>query len=261
MLLKGTKMTEDKKDLAIIEADKKGVLTPKNLESQWRIAKYYSSSGMLPKQFNTPEKVLVAMQYCYELNIKPLTGMRQIAIIQGIPCAYGDLPLGIARSSGNLEYIKEQIIDKNTNEICADNKNLTAEPFAAVCKIKRKNEPEIVAAYSIEDAKNAGLLSRSDCWRKYPKDMLKYRARSRALKDAFADLLNGVAIAEYDYAEMPDKKKLKEDPVISPKQHFMNVASTLTSSDVNKTINDVDNTTTSQEFDFIKEGTLEEDIS
>ena len=40
-------------------------------------------------------------------------------------------------------------------------------------------------------------------WKKFPKELLRYRTRARALKDKFPDIMTGVTIAEYDYHTIP----------------------------------------------------------
>ncbi len=197
-------LKKDKKESNQIEAMKNGMLVGKDLEGQYRLAKCFVMSKMVPRAFDTPEKVLTAMQYSYELGLKPLTGMRQIAIINGIPSIYGDLPLAMVESSGLLEDIEEYLFDKDYKKICLENKNLDVNIFGAFCRVKRKNRSATEKVFTIDDAVYAKLLnpdgkSNRECWAKYPKLMLKYRARSMALKDSFSDVLSGIAIAEYDY--------------------------------------------------------------
>lgn len=177
-----------------------GVLTPRNIDEAWRMATIGMKSGMLPDRFKSPEAVLIASQYAAELGLMPLTGMKSIAVVKGTPCLYGDLPLALCQGSGKLESIKEIFLDTNGNEINLANKNLMAEVGAAVCIVKRRGDSEKGEYYfTMEEAKKAGLAGSTPTWTKYPKRMLRYRARSQALKDKFADCLNGIGIAEYDH--------------------------------------------------------------
>jgi hypothetical protein len=183
---------------AQINVDESGVLKPRNIDEAYRLAKAYVMSGILPERYKTAESVLTAMQFALELGLKPLTAMRQIAVVKGTPCLFGDLPLSLCYSSGKLEAIKEVWLDKDGREINLANKNLTAQAYAAFCVVKRKGDPEpLEAFFTMDDAQNAGLLN-SPTWKAYPKRMLRYRARSQALKDKFPDCLNGISIAEYD---------------------------------------------------------------
>lgn len=200
-LVTGKKKVEDL-PVKKIEADESGLLVGKDVSQQYQLAKAYAASGMLPQSYKTPEMVLTAMQYAYEVGLKPLTAMRQIAVINGTPSFYGDLPLAIVMNSKKMVSINEYIIDEDQKEICIKNKNIQAKVFGAVCTVIRDNKLEVERYFTIEDAQQAGLLNR-DCWKHYTKTMLKYRARAMALKDCFPDVLNGINIAEYDQGEIP----------------------------------------------------------
>lgn len=180
-----------------------GRLVGRNLDEQWRLATAYCKSGMLPSNFNTPAKVLTGMSFAAELGLKPITALRQMAIINGAPAVYGDLPIAIVQASNKLEWIKESFFDEEENEICIENKNLSAEKCRATCEVKRMGQPSTtVRTFSVADATKAGLLPERNPnkpWAKYTSRMLQMRARSWALKDTFGDVLAGISIAEYDY--------------------------------------------------------------
>lgn len=220
---KEKKTVEEQKQIAVKEPinAEGGILTPSNFDAGFRLAKCYVASGLLPKLFNTPEKALVAMQLCYELGLQPLTGMRQIAVINGTPSLYGDLPLALVHRTGQLMEFKETFLDNEGKEVLTG-----GQVFAAKCYAKRKNGIEAVAVFSLDDAKKANLIDRSDSWKKYEKDMLIYRARSRVLKSLFPDALNGIAIAEYDYAmneeEIKNQKVIAETGPINIRAEIMN---------------------------------------
>lgn len=190
----------------LICVDDTGKLAPSNFGETWKMAQLYLNSKLLPARFATKEAIVVAMQYAAELGLPPLTGIRQIAVVQGTPCTFGDLPLSLVQRSGKLESINEYLIDDKGQRICTDNKNLQAKAVCAVCIVKRKGDSEpLERFFSLDDAAVAGLGG-SPTWKAYPKLMMKYRARSQALKDKFADCLNGIAIAEYDYNEHPNEE-------------------------------------------------------
>ena len=198
-------MSEERNENEIVKLDDQSLVAGQSIESQYRLAKMNRASGILPKQYTKPEQVLVAMQLAYELGLKPLSAMRQIAVINGTPSMYGDLPLSLCYASGKLEYIKETHYDKSGKTICEENQNVTAEVFGAKCVVKRKGEPEEhVSTFNMDQAQKANLISRSPVWKSYPSRMLTYRARSQALKDKFADCINGLSIAEYDYNINPN---------------------------------------------------------
>lgn len=178
-----------------------------HIEMQWSLAVKYVKSGILPASYTTPEKVFTGMHFAKELGLKPLTALRQIAVINGTPSLWGDLPLGIVRASGELEYFDEYLVNEKSEKISLENKNISDPIFAAVCEIQRKKDKRKTFIFTMMDKDSAGL-GNSPTWKKYPKLMLKYRARSIALKDVFSDYLNGVAIAEHDFNTIPTEGKV-----------------------------------------------------
>lgn len=202
-----TQSVPTKNEIALSET---GAALPKTVEDQYRLAKAYVSSGMLPKQYVRPEQVITGMAFANELGLHPLTGLKSIAVINGNPCIFGDLPLALVMKSGLLESIEEILIDVSGQMIKpGENKEL----FGAVCRVKRKGLANYtVTSFTLDEAKKAELLSR-DPWKKYTKRMLQMRARAQALKDTFPDVLNGIAIEEYDQQEpdsTPGTDKAKE---------------------------------------------------
>lgn len=191
---------------AVVEVTEAGYLQAKDIEGRYRIAKALFDSKMVPKSYENPHMVFAGMEYAVELGLRPFQGLRNIAIINGNPCIWGELPLALARRTGELESIEEFLIDKDYNRISFANKNLHAQHWGAVCQIKRKGQPMVEAFFTIEDADRAKLTKRSreTPWDTYPKVMLVRRARSQALKTSFADALAGIAIAEYDHNYLPD---------------------------------------------------------
>jgi hypothetical protein len=186
-----------------VAIDDNGMLRPRSIEEAFRVATAFHKSGLLPQRYNSPEMVLTAMQLALELRLQPLTAMRQIAVINGTPSLYGDLPLSLCYASGKLEWIKEVWLDKDGNVISLDAKNLNAPVAAAVCRLKRVGDPEVLeTSFTMAEAAAAGLANK-DIWKAYPKRMLRFRARQAGLKDKFPDVLNGIAVAEYDFHESP----------------------------------------------------------
>lgn len=173
------------------------MLTPRTIESQFRYAAALCKSRMVPKAFDTPEKVLAGLQFAYELGLKPMTALRQIMVLNGTPALFGDLPLSLVRQSGKLRKIREYWYDKNGKELPPMAK--PDELFGAYCEVHRWTEEDpVVRVFTLDDAEKARLLGKEGPWKQYPKRMLQCRARAWALKDAFPDVLSGAAIAEYD---------------------------------------------------------------
>lgn len=156
-------------------------LIPKTIDEAYRLAKMIADSGLAPKDYvGKPNNVMVAMQMGAEVGLAPMQALQNIAVINGRPSLWGDAALAVVQASGLLEWIDEKVTAEGT-----------------VCRAQRKGYPEpIVREFTISDAKTAGLLNKDGPWKNYPKRMMQMRARSWVLRDAFADALRGLAVAE-----------------------------------------------------------------
>lgn len=210
--MQDTDLMEESKPVAALEAPKKaeakievrdGLLLGETFEAEWRIAQVLIASGMVPKSLDTPAKVIAGRQYAKELGLPVVSGLRQIAVINGQPSIWGDLPLALCFRSGELAWIDEQFITEDFEKISLANKNLKVDPWGSVCRAKRKNGTEVERFFTIEDAKRAGLLDKPGPWKQYRRRMLQLKARGLALKDLMPDVLQGISIAEYDFDVLP----------------------------------------------------------
>ena len=155
-------------------------LNPKSLDEAIRFAEVLSKSNIVPKDFaGNPGNILVAIQWGMELGLQPMQAMQSIAVINGRPSLWGDAVIGLVRGSPLCEYIYE-----------------TDDGHAATIRVKRRGEEEQVRTFSMDDAKQAGLLGKSGPWSSYPKRMRQMRARAFALRDVFPDVLRGMPVAE-----------------------------------------------------------------
>lgn len=133
----------------------------------------------------------MALQLCHELGLPPMASIGKIAVINGTPSLFGEMPLALVMKSGLLEDIQESVE--------MDGK----DPLRATCAVKRKGMSPMVREFTRDDATRAGLWGKG-VWAKYPKRMIQMRARGHAIKDAFPDVLSGVSIAEYDWDTVVD---------------------------------------------------------
>lgn len=171
------------------------LITPQSFDEAMAIAEKLAASDLVPKAYKgKPANMVIAWEMGAELGLSPMTALQSIAVINGKPSLYGEAPLAIVMASGLLEQIAEE---------------LDAENRVATCTVKRKGLPEIRRQFSMEEADQAQMwevdghgngswkpLSQRATWKSWWRDMLKYRARGRALKDAFPDVLKGVEIQE-----------------------------------------------------------------
>lgn len=158
---------------------------PKSTAEAMELAKTLASSQLIPKAFQQrPDDVFVAMMWSHSLGIPIVQGLQGIAVINGKPSLYGDALLAVCMGSGQMADIEETVTGN------ADN-------LTATCKVTRRGKPTpVVSTFSMADARAAGLLGKPGPWKQYTSRMLKMRARAFALRDAFPDVLSGIASAE-----------------------------------------------------------------
>lgn len=166
----------------------------------------YMKMGLMPKQFKNPYEGAGAILYAKQLGLAPLTAWNDIALVHGKFSVFATLFRGLARRSP--EYGEDEMfwLDKEQKRICADNKNLNSEVWAAVCRTKKKNGT-IWNEYffTMDDAKMAelvppkrrdGSINYDSPWIKYPKDMLMYKSMARSYKANYSEALSGVQMYE-----------------------------------------------------------------
>lgn len=159
---------------------------PTNMDEAMNLATTLAGSGMVPAFYeNKPKAILVAMMWSHTLGIPLIQGLQYIAVINGRPCMYGDGLLAVVRASGLLQDIKEEVIETPDKKL------------VATCTVWRKGTQTPVSnSFSQDDAIKAGRWNNTPTWKGYPKRMLKMRARAYSLRDAFPDVLTGMASAE-----------------------------------------------------------------
>jgi hypothetical protein len=168
---------------------------PATLTEAMAFSEMLAKSSMVPRAYQgKAEDVLVAMQWGREIGLAPLQALQNIAVINGKPSVYGDAAMALVQASPVCEDIEETIEGEGT-----------PNPVA-VCIAKRKGRKPVVARFSLEDAKRAGLWGKPGPWQAYPKRMMQMRARGFALRDAFPDILKGLITVE-EAQDYPDRDR------------------------------------------------------
>jgi hypothetical protein len=171
-----------------------------------------AKSSMVPRAYqNKPEDILVATIWGKEIGLATLQALQNIAVINGKPSVYGDAAMALVQASPVCEDVEEYFEGEGT-----------PNPIA-VCVAKRKGRKPVVAKFSVEDAKRAGLWGKQGPWSAYPKRMMQMRARGFALRDAFPDVLKGLITAE-EAQDYPDEAKPKQAKDITPRNPLDMVA-------------------------------------
>lgn len=173
------------------------------LDDMFRFAKYVVASGFAPKGMEKPESILIAVEMGYEVGLSPMAALQNTAVVNGRPTIYGDAALALVRASGLMERYEEKPVGTKGKD-----------DFGYRVSAKRKGDPsEYSETFTVADAKQANLWGKSGPWSQYPARMLKFRARSFLLRDAFGDVLKGMKTAEevmdYDVEVTSEPKKPK----------------------------------------------------
>ena len=155
-----------------------------NLTEAIAVADYFAQSDLVPKDYKGKSgNIVVAWQKGYEVGLLPQQSLETIAVINGRACIWGDGLIALVKNSDKEEWTNETITGTGDNMI-------------ATCETKRLGQEQTIKrSFSVNDAKTAGLWG-NNVWKKYPQRMLQMRARGLCLRDAYPDVLNGMALAE-----------------------------------------------------------------
>jgi len=160
-------------------------IIPRNIDEIWRFAGIVVKAGMAPKSLDTVEKATVAIMHGMEIGLTPMAALQSIAVVNGVPTLFGDGMVALVRASGLMDDLIETV------------ESDAQGPTVAVCKVKRRDQSSwVVHAFTRAEAMKAGLWKKQGPWVQYPQRMMQMRARSWALRDAFADVLRGLHSAE-----------------------------------------------------------------
>lgn len=165
------------------------------MEDIFLFSKAVIDSGMAPKGFDSPQKILVAIQMGMEVGLAPMSSLQNIAVINGRPTIYGDAVPGICQSE--VEDYKDEMLGSEGDDGWG----------YKVTVSRRGRASPITRTFTVADAKKAGLWLKSGPWSQYPKRMLLMRARTFAFRDAFPDKLRGLPTYE-EARDHPEPKNV-----------------------------------------------------
>jgi hypothetical protein len=149
------------------------------IDAMKAIARTLLKSGFLPYHINTEEKAVTIMLKGLELGVPMMTSLENIAVIKGKPVIQGNLMLSLIRRTGGTWKVLEQ-----TNTACR-------------IEFQRPGFEPYTAAFTIEDAKRAGLLNKKgEIWQMYTRLMLFWRAVAIGGRTLFPDAVQGLYIPE-----------------------------------------------------------------
>lgn len=185
-----------------------------NLDKKKELAKILIASGLIPKNLDTPEKVLVCLFKAQEIGIPPMEALASMPVINGKVTMQGNLILSLINKSHNVSQLK---IDSKDNQ-------------CTVTMSRKDYDMSHTASFNIDDAKKAGLMDKQ-IWRQYTKLMLQWRAVAICARVVFPDIMSGLytpeEIACIDNNIHADIDQLTGDVIVAPvngKQIDLNVS-------------------------------------
>jgi hypothetical protein len=134
-------------------------------------------TGFLPSSIKTTEQAIAICLMGRELGLAPMTSLTNISVINQKPVLEAKLMLALIYKRFPDAHVA--ILENTTEQ-------------AAVEFGRGPDKPKSRFTFSIKQAMDNGLLSK-DNWKKYPADMLLWRAMSRGAKAVFPDVFTVTA--------------------------------------------------------------------
>lgn len=170
-------------------------MNPKRWQVMTAMAQTFITSGALPESIKNAAQLIMVMQAGYEAGMQPLESINAFYIVNGKITMYGDAVTSqVIKHGHTVEWFD---CDGNSAEV----------------EITRgDNGKKMRGKFTIEMAQERGLTTYSDgrpnqFWKKYPANMLKYKALGEIVDFIVPDALHGAPIKEVIEADM--------DPVIA----------------------------------------------
>lgn len=151
---------------------------PASLPDQMELAKALSTSGLLPDHLrNRPENILALFYAAQSVNIPIWQAFQSMQVISGKVGMSADLHRALILRAGHTFRVVESTDQK-----------------ATVVGVRRDDPDryEHKATFTLADAVTAGIANGTS-WKKYPKAMLIARATTLLARNAFSDVIAGMA--------------------------------------------------------------------
>jgi hypothetical protein len=199
----------EKTDLAVREVTRGEVVTLMRVVEPFSIERYeltrplakeLSTSELIPKAYHGKvADIMLAMEKLRSLGLNPVVSLSGTYVVNGRVSIWGDTWLGVIQSApgyGGMQETFDKDLDGGTAY------TTFRRYIAGAWQVLTKS-------FSLEDAKKAKLAGK-DTYASFPKDMLQWRARTRA-GALFADILQGMKPAEVQN-DIPDAEIVEQAP-------------------------------------------------
>lgn len=190
-----------------------GDFVAENMEAQFYVAQEFYRSRLYTHitegldQRDAISRLMIVIANGRRMNIGAHASCSYTYILKGKLCMYGDQVVAAVRlaryPSGKPKARKLWPTYSQDGNKCV----------YSVERLHEDGEIEVVTGeFSMDDAKASGLLGK-DTWKGNPKRMLLNRARAFALRDAFADVLNGVSVYE-ELQDLEEEAKTERENAV-----------------------------------------------
>lgn len=139
------------------------------------ISEAAAKSGLLPAGIKTAQAALIVALKGVEMGFSPMQAFERISVIDG---------KAVIDGQGMLILIMERLPEAQITWL-----ESTIEKCTVRIKNPKQNEA-VTETFTIEDAKRAALLSKSN-WQRYPKMMLRWRALVACARIAVPHVIGG----------------------------------------------------------------------
>ena len=150
-------------------------------KEDWQVIQSMAPVATASRMFGvTQEQAAITMATGLELGFGMAGSFRYIYPIDNKPSLSSQAMLALCQRSGLLEDLKVEHSHDDAGNVTG-----------CTVTVKRLNSYSITQSFTVEDAKRADLLKKSN-WKSYPDDMLQWRAMAKALRLGFADVVGGL---------------------------------------------------------------------
>ena len=152
--------------------------SPQSWESIQTIAEKLKDSKALPSFIDNPGKLVMVLLAGKEAGMGAVEALNSFYIVNGKLTIYG---------AATLSQLKRAKFAVRWGE-CSDK--------IASVTIIAPDKSEHTEVYTIEEAQLAGNMNKNEVWRKYPKNMLRWKALGAAVRFFCPEVLNGYYVRE-----------------------------------------------------------------
>ena len=145
--------------------------------------KKFIGTPAIPKRWKNMSEIIAGIKYGEEIGLLPMTSLQVLYVVGGGVAMMGKAMAALITARGHVLVLDEMSAKRGAV------KAMRRDPFThELIEIG-------VFEFTWEDAETAGLAGQ-DTYADYPKDMLYWRAVSRAAKLAFPDVTTGMLLPE-----------------------------------------------------------------